>query len=119
MSEQINKDRKPTPADMKILAWLQTGNSINNLQAIQQFKNAMLRDAAWRLKKAGYPIQSVWIKYKTSDNVQKKYKSYFITEPTVMEAGVKVEKAVNAPTSDRNTARIEDNSLRQARLFPM
>ena len=93
MSEQLNLDRKPTPADLKILAWMESGQSINNLQAITQFKNAMLRDAIWRLKKAGYPITSAWVKYTTSEGKQKKYKSYFITPPSILSAGVKTEVA--------------------------
>lgn len=118
--EPINKSRLPTPADLRIWAYLETGNSINNLQAIQQFKNAMLRDAAWRLKKAGYPIQAEWIKYETAEGKKKKYKSYFKTKPEILAAGQKVEKVMQGKTvSDyaSSIANLANKAIRQAELF--
>lgn len=99
MSEdKINKSRKPTPADLIILKYLESGQSINNVECIQKFKNAMLRDAIWRLKGADYPISSVWIKYETKEGKPKKYKSYFITPPEIKAAGQKVEKVMKGKT---------------------
>ena len=103
MSEEINKSRKPTPADLKILAWLESGQSINNLEAIQKFKNAMLRDAIWRLKGAGYPIKAEWMKYETADKVQKKYKMYYITKPTILPAGHKTQKQVEKAMGEKGS----------------
>ncbi len=88
----INKNRNPTPADLKILAWMQAGQSINNLEAIQRFRNSMLRDAIWRLKKAGHPIIDKWVNYKTAEGQAKKFKLYYITEPQIFAAGQKTEK---------------------------
>lgn len=115
--EPINKDRKPTAGDKIILKWLEAGNSINNLQAIQQFKNAMLRDACWRLKKAGYPIQSEWVRYETSTGQKKKYKRYFLKEPEVIQAGVRVEKSNNSPQKAANAPNSNDKALLQPTLF--
>lgn len=92
MSNEINKDRNPTPADLKILAWLEAGQSINNVEAISKFQNAMLRDAIWRLKKAGYPITAEWVNYKTKEGKKKKFKKYYITPPEILKAGDKTEK---------------------------
>lgn len=92
MPETINKDRNPTPADLKILAWLEAGQSINNVEAISKFQNAMLRDAIWRLKKAGYPITAEWVNYETKEGKKKKFKKYYITPPEILAAGDKTEK---------------------------
>ncbi len=88
---ELNLDRKPTPADLRILAWLEAGNSINNLQAIQQFQNACIRDCAWRLKKAGYPIHAEWKNYETKDGKKKKFKLYFLKPPEIIPTGKTVE----------------------------
>ena len=89
---QKNKNRTPPPADFKILSHLQSGRSINNIDAIQIYGNAMLRDAIWRLSKAGYQINREWVHYVNRFGKAKKYKSYFMTNYEILPAGAKTEK---------------------------
>lgn len=123
MSEdKINKSRKPTTGDMIILRYLESGQSINNVECIQKFKNAMLRDAIWRLKGADYPISSVWIKYETKEGKPKKYKSYFITPPEIKAAGQKVERSLKGDSVGDisrkiNTIQQESEKYTQKQLF--
>lgn len=92
MSDEINKQRLPTKGDLIILEWLQSGQSINNAQAISQFNNACLRDCAWRLGNAGYQINREWVHYTNRNGQKKKYKSYFMKNYEILPAGAKTEK---------------------------
>lgn len=92
MSNEINKDRKPTAIDRIILEWLKSGQTINHVTALNKFKTTMSRDSIWRLLKDGEPIQSRWHYYKTAEGKTKKFKEYFITEPQILPSGDKTEK---------------------------
>lgn len=121
MSEAINKDRKPTPADLKILSWLQSGQSINNLEAIQKFNNACMRDCAWRLKKAGYPLIAEWVNYETRDGKKKKFKRYFLTPPEIIESGFKThsqeKKSLNGTKPIAEITRDIQNTRQKAQAI--
>lgn len=101
---QINKNRTPTPADFKILAHLQSGRSINNIDAIQIYGNAMLRDAIWRLSKAGYQVNREWVQYVNRNGQKKKYKSYFMVNPEILKSGAKTENEAVAYRKDVKNA---------------
>lgn len=92
MSEEINKERLPTPADLIIFDWLKQGQSISNAEAITKFSNACLRDCVWRLGNAGHFIDREWVYYTNSKGQKKKYKRYFITPPEIVPNGFKTQK---------------------------
>jgi len=119
-TETINKDRKPTAIDRKILDFLKTGQSIDHVKALGLFKTTMLRDSIWRLCKDGEPIQSKWHFYKTDEGKTKKYKQYFITEPEILPALAKTEKAMKGESVadySRNIASLADKHVLQPTLF--
>lgn len=76
---QINFSKtKPTARDLKIFEFMELGGEINNILALQMFQCFGLRDAIYRLRKAGYPVDSKTINYKTKEGRTKRYESYFI-----------------------------------------
>ena len=106
MSEPINKDRKITPADEIIWQWLSSGQSISNPEAITRFGNACLRDAIWRLGINGRPVNRKWIYYEKLVNGKmktKKFKLYFITEPTILPAGYRTQKQVEKAMGEKGS----------------
>ncbi|HUM52276.1 MAG TPA: hypothetical protein PK431_10690, partial [Chitinophagales bacterium] len=104
--EKINKDRKVTPADEIIWDWLQSGQSISNPEAITRFGNACLRDAIWRLSLNRMWIPRKWIYYEKMVNGKmktKKFKLYFITEPTILPAGYRTQKQVEKAMGEKGS----------------
>jgi hypothetical protein len=72
--------KAPTPTDLKIFDYLKTGKSINNIDALNLFRTTGLRDSIYRLRKAGYGIESETIYYQTSDGRTKHYVNYSISK---------------------------------------
>jgi len=70
--------KAPTSTDLKILSYLQAGKKLHHIDAMQLFKSIGLRDSAYRLRKAGYPIQSERVNYKTTSGRHKWHINYFI-----------------------------------------
>ena len=104
MSDEINKQRLPTKGDLIILEWLQSGQSINNAEAISKFNNACLRDCVWRLGNAGYQVNREWVQYVNRNGQKKKYKSYFMVNPEILESGAKTENEAVAYRKDVKNA---------------
>lgn len=70
--------KPPTSTDLKILERLQKGHPINNIIALNVFKTTGLRDSIFRLRKAGYEIESDYVYYKNNEGKTKHYVNYFI-----------------------------------------
>lgn len=63
---------------VRILHWLQAGNSITDAEARDLFGCARLGARIWDLKKAGYPIQSAFEYKYDKGRVVKKWKRYWL-----------------------------------------
>ncbi len=74
--------KKPTTRDLKIYEYLKNGNTINHLTAIDKFNCIGLRDAVYRLSKAGYDIQREDVNYQLNGQ-RKVYRKYFIDSKNV------------------------------------
>lgn len=71
--------KPPTSTDMKIYNWmLETGQSINQLDAITLMKTTGLKDTVYRLRMAGYEIKSETVYYKTASGRTKHYVNYSV-----------------------------------------
>ena len=79
MSERNIAVKPPTSTDMKIYNWmLETGQSINQLDAITLMKTTGLKDTVYRLRMAGYFVKSETVYYKTEDGRTKHYVNYSV-----------------------------------------
>ena len=78
-SERNIAVKPPTLTDRRILDYLQTtGKRLNHVDALQLFKTISLRDCIYRLRMAGFGIQSERKDYLTADGKRKHYFEYFI-----------------------------------------
>lgn len=73
--------KHPTKTDLQVLEYIQLGNKLNHLQAIDLFRTTGLRDTIYRLRKAGYFIQSERVVYKTREGRTKNYINYYVVNP--------------------------------------
>lgn len=81
MTQEVNRTKPPTARDKKIAEYLMnTGKKLHHLDAIQLFRCTSIRDSVYRLRKAGYAIQSERVDYKTSFGEHKHYVNYFIQQ---------------------------------------
>ena len=82
MEDQIRNIavKPPTSTDLKILAYLDTGKKLNHIDALNLFRTSGIRDSIYRLRKAGYGIESETIYYQTSDGRTKHYVNYSISK---------------------------------------
>lgn len=71
---------KPTPTDLKIYNHMQAGNVISSMNIFQQFNATGYRDIFFRLRKAGFQIQSKMKSYQTAEGKHKRYCEYWIEQ---------------------------------------
>ena len=78
--------KNPTSNDLKILNYLKLGKKLHHVDALQLFRTIGLRDTVYRLRSAGYPIQSERVNYRTSQGKHKWYINYFMNANTATNA---------------------------------
>jgi hypothetical protein len=119
MSEATEKIRNPIPptvTDLKILAYMDNGNYIDDERGRQLFNTFGLRDVIFRLRKAGNIVMDRWVYYNTKSGVPKKYKQWFTKEPEILPAGKLVE--TNLPNELKHSEKPQNKTQGDAKEFP-
>jgi len=93
-NENITNPKPPTERDLKMLAYMDEGNTLDNISAMKLFGCAGVRDMIYRCRQSGVIILHRDIKYKTKDGVNKKYRQWYTKEPLIPATGAKTEKAL-------------------------
>lgn len=91
MSNEIRNPKPPTKRDLKVLEWMDSGNTIDSAKALGLFKTTGLRDILYRLRQAGHIIFHRDITYTTKEGEKKYYREWFTKSPEILKSGEKTE----------------------------
>ncbi|HYH14722.1 MAG TPA: helix-turn-helix domain-containing protein [Flavisolibacter sp.] len=70
----------PSANDLRILEYLQQGNTLSHIEAINLFNTNQLRDSIYHLRKAGHVIESNRHDYVNNKGQKKHYIIYSIKQ---------------------------------------
>ena len=71
--------RHENSQSMRVLRYLQRGNTISSFEAYEKFRVTRLNAIMWILKNDGYAIKSDWV---DAEDGRENYKRYWLEEQT-------------------------------------
>lgn len=74
---------------------MKAGNEVNSMQMYKMFGTTSHRDIMFRLRKAGYAIESEMVRYKNRKGVMKCYCRYWVASEPLKNCAKKVKETVN------------------------
>lgn len=121
---RVRHPKAPTEKDLEMLAFMNGGGILNNDNGDKLFHCRGMRDAIYRLRKAGHEIKFKDTTRTYADGTTAQFRNWFTKEQEILSAGFKTDaaekamKGENVADISREIQKVSQNVPVQVALFP-